>query len=164
MSGEELMEHYTTVLIADNSDEFCAGLTEALQRSEGFQVVGTANDGEQALRLVAERKPDILVLDLMLSKKDGISILKVISTMENKPITLATSRFVTDYVANRIHIPSLALFIGFCCGSDDVRGNRRTNPRSASRATQQHPYVGLYRRVCTDDGVGLRVVEFILPL
>ena len=42
------MEHYTTVLIADNSDEFCAGLTEALQRSEGFQVVGTANDGEQA--------------------------------------------------------------------------------------------------------------------
>ena len=93
------MEHYTTVLIADNSDEFCAGLTEALQRSEGFQVVGTANDGEQALRMVAERKPDILVLDLMLSKKDGISILKAISAMEAKPITLATSRFVTDYVA-----------------------------------------------------------------
>ena len=93
------MEHYTTVLIADNSDEFCAGLTEALQRTEGFQVVGTANDGEQALRMVAERKPDILVLDLMLSKKDGISVLKAISTMEAKPITLATSRFVTDFVA-----------------------------------------------------------------
>ena len=93
------MEHYTTVLIADNSDEFCAGLTDALQRAEGFQVVGTANDGEQALRMIAERTPDILVLDLMLSKKDGISILKTISGMERKPITLATSRFVTDFVA-----------------------------------------------------------------
>ena len=93
------MEHYTTVLIADNSDEFCAGLTDALQRTEGFQVVGTANDGEQALRMIAERTPDILVLDLMLSKKDGISILKTISGMERKPITLATSRFVTDFVA-----------------------------------------------------------------
>ena len=94
------MEHYTTVLIADNSDEFCSGLTDALQRSEGFQVVGTANDGEQTLRMVAERRPDILVLDLMLSKKDGISILKAISTMEVKPVTLATSRFVTDFVAS----------------------------------------------------------------
>ena len=93
------MEHYTTVLIADNSDEFCTGLADALQRTEGFQVVGTANDGEQALRLVTERTPDVLVLDLMLSKKDGISILKAISGMERKPITLATSRFVTDFVA-----------------------------------------------------------------
>ena len=62
--------------------------------------MGTANDGEQTLRMVAERRPDILVLDLMLSKKDGISILKAISTMEVKPVTLATSRFVTDFVAS----------------------------------------------------------------
>ena len=94
------MEHYTTVLIADSSDEFCTGLAEILQRTEGFQVVGTANDGEQALRMVAEWKPDVLVLDLMLSKKDGISILKSISAMDHRPITLATSRFVTDYVAS----------------------------------------------------------------
>ena len=60
------MEHYTTVLIADNSDEFCAGLTDALQRAEGFQVVGTAKDGEQDLRVIAERTPGISVLELML--------------------------------------------------------------------------------------------------
>ena len=70
------MEHQTTVLIADSSEEFCAGLTAALQRTERFQVVGTANDGEQAIRLIGEKKPDVLVLDLMLSKQDGISVLK----------------------------------------------------------------------------------------
>ena len=93
------MEHQTTVLIADSSEEFCAGLTSALQRAEGFQVVGTAGDGEQAIRLINERKPEILVLDLMLSKQDGLSVLKAMAGMERKPITLATSAFVTDYVS-----------------------------------------------------------------
>ena len=99
LTGEESMEHLTTVLIADSSEEFCAGLTAALQRAEGFQVVGTASDGEQAIRLIGDRKPDVLVLDLMLSKQDGISVLKAISGMEHRPATLATSGFVTDYVA-----------------------------------------------------------------
>ena len=93
------MEHATQVFIADSADEFCAGLTAALQRAGGFQVVGTANDGEQAIRLIQERKPDVLVLDLMLSKQDGISVLKSIASMERRPITLATSAFVTEYVS-----------------------------------------------------------------
>ncbi len=69
------MEHATTVLIADGAEEFCSSLTAALQRAGGFQIVGTATDGEQAIRSVQQLKPDILVLDLMLSKLDGIPVL-----------------------------------------------------------------------------------------
>ena len=94
------MEHATTVLIADSAEDFCSALATALQRSEGFQVVGTATDGEQAIRLIGERKPDILVLDLMLSKQDGISVLKAASGMERRPVTLATSAFLTEYVSS----------------------------------------------------------------
>ncbi|MBO5128869.1 MAG: sporulation transcription factor Spo0A [Oscillospiraceae bacterium] len=94
------MEHYTTVFIADSAEEFCSGLSAALQRAGGFQVVGTASDGEQAIRQVLEKKPDVLVLDLMLSKQDGISVLKAINALDRKPITLATSGFITEYVAN----------------------------------------------------------------
>ena len=94
------MDNCTTVLIADSSEEFCSALSAALQQSERFQVVGTAGDGEQALRLATERKPDVLVLDLMLSKRDGISVLKALSAMDTRPVTLATSGFVTDYVAS----------------------------------------------------------------
>ena len=68
------MEKHTTVMIADNQEEFCAGLTGALQRADFFQVVGTVSDGEQAVRMITERKPDILVLDLMLPKKDGLAV------------------------------------------------------------------------------------------
>ena len=93
------MEHATTVFIADSAEEFCTGLTAALQRADGFHVVGTAADGEQAIRMIGERKPDVLVLDLMLPKKDGISVLKAIADMERRPVILATSAFVSTYVS-----------------------------------------------------------------
>ena len=93
------MEHTSTVFIADSAEVFCSGLTAALQRADGFRILGTAGDGEQAIRMIEEKKPDILVLDLMLAKKDGISVLKSIANMEHKPITLATSAFLTEYVS-----------------------------------------------------------------
>ncbi len=94
------MENCKSVVIADNSEEFCAGLTSALKRTEGFQVIATVNDGEQAIRYVTEHKPDVLVLDLMLAKQDGISVLKAISGLEKRPVVFATSGFITDYVAS----------------------------------------------------------------
>ena len=94
------MDNCTTVFIADNSEEFCKELTAALHKAQGFQVVGTANDGEQTLRAITERKVDVLVMDMMLPKRDGISILKAMAAMERRPATLATSGFITDYVAS----------------------------------------------------------------
>ena len=94
------MDNQTTVMIADNTEEFCTGLANALQRTEGFRVVGTANDGEQAVRMIEEKQPQVLVLDMMLAKRDGIGVLKAISAMERRPKVLATSGFMTEYVAS----------------------------------------------------------------
>ena len=93
------MDKRTTVFIADSGEEFCASLTAMLLRADGYQVVGTASDGEQAIRQVEKLKPDMLVLDLMLTKQDGLSVLKAVGAMEKRPITLGTSAFVTDYVS-----------------------------------------------------------------
>ena len=93
------MDKRTSVLIADNSEDFCGALRAALSRTDRFVISGVANDGEQAMQLLGERRPDILVLDLMLSKRDGLSILKAIAGQEHRPAILATSGFVTDYVA-----------------------------------------------------------------
>ena len=94
------MDHCTTVLIADSTEAFCTELAAHLQRAGGFQIVGTVTDGESAIRAILEKKPDVLVLDLMLSKQDGISVLKAIAGMEKRPVTLATSGFITEYVAS----------------------------------------------------------------
>ena len=99
--GQEhiIMDNPTTVFIADSTEEFCTHLTSTLQHADGFQVVGTANDGELALRRILELKPQILVLDLMLSKRDGISILKTLASSDHHPAILVTSAFVTEYVS-----------------------------------------------------------------
>ena len=94
------MEKHTTVIIADSAEEFCNALSNALQRTDGFRVLGTATDGEQVIRMVTEHKPAILVLDMMLSKRDGISVLKAIHSLPDRPLVLATSGFITDYVAS----------------------------------------------------------------
>lgn len=96
------METRIKVLIADSSEEFSCRLRETLQHSEIYEVAGVANDGEQALQLIGRLQPDILVLDLMLAKRDGISVLKAISNMERKPMTLATSGFWTEYVGTTV--------------------------------------------------------------
>ena len=38
------MDNRTTVIIADNAEDFCNNLTAALNRADGFHVLGTAND------------------------------------------------------------------------------------------------------------------------
>ncbi len=94
------MDSKTRVIIADNTEEFCTALGAALDRTDRFTTVGKATDGEQAIRMVLEQKPDMLVLDLMLPKRDGIAVLKAIASMEHRPLILATSCFVSDYVSS----------------------------------------------------------------
>ena len=93
------MDKTTTVFIADSTEEFCNLLTNTLHQSQGFQVIGTANDGETALSRIQQLRPQVLVLDLMLAKRDGISILKSLAASDCKPVTLVTSGFVTEFVA-----------------------------------------------------------------
>lgn len=96
------MEARIKVLIADSSEEFSCRLKETLKGNEAYEVVGIANDGEQALEQVKRLQPDILVLDLMLAKRDGISILKAMNNLDRKPLVLATSGFWTEYVGTTV--------------------------------------------------------------
>ena len=91
------MEKHMRVLIADGNQEFCDGLKEALL-DRGHEVVGTAEDGLTALRLLRETKPDLLVLDLMLPQADGITVLKQLN-QEERPRTLMLSAIATAYIA-----------------------------------------------------------------
>ena len=92
------MEARVKVLIADSSEEFSCRLKETLKGNEAYEVAGIVSDGEQALEQVRRLQPDILVLDLMLAKRDGISVLKAMNSMDRKPLVLATSGFWTEYV------------------------------------------------------------------
>ncbi len=70
------MNEKISVLIADDNKAFSDGVANYLRGQKEFNVVGCAYDGEEALGMILETKPDIVLLDIIMPKRDGLSVLK----------------------------------------------------------------------------------------
>lgn len=64
------------VAIADDNREFCQIISRFITEVEEFEVVGTAKDGMEALNIVEEKRPDILILDIIMPHLDGLGVLE----------------------------------------------------------------------------------------
>lgn len=60
-----------TVLIADDNRLFANALEGLLKEEDSIEIVGRADDGEEATRLAAELAPDVVVMDLSMPRLDG---------------------------------------------------------------------------------------------
>jgi DNA-binding NarL/FixJ family response regulator len=65
-----------TLVLADDHPILLDGLQRLFELEPDFQVVARCTDGEQALRAVARHRPDVLMLDLGMPGKDGLSVLR----------------------------------------------------------------------------------------
>ncbi len=80
------------VLIADDESGMRLVLRKIIERIEGFQVVGEAEDGSSALLLVEELDPQLVFLDIEMPNLDGIECAKLISDIDpKKMIVFATA-------------------------------------------------------------------------
>ena len=93
------MENRMKTLIADSNEDFCRSLADTLTRNGSCEICGTAYDGVTAAELLAAKRPDVLIMDLMLPRMDGLTLLKQAERMERSPKVLVLSAFTTDYVA-----------------------------------------------------------------
>ena len=84
------MPDSSTILLVDDEDSVQKLLTYPLER-DGFRVV-QARDGEQALRMFGDQRIDLVVLDLMLPKVDGLEVCKRLRADSNVPIIMLTAR------------------------------------------------------------------------
>lgn len=98
--GKVNMENKKKILVADASEEFRAILTEALRAEEDFEVVGEARDGQDAVRMALELSPDIIVMDLVLGRMDGMDVLDALPA--NFCSTLILSSFARGCVADQV--------------------------------------------------------------
>ena len=73
------------MLLADDHAVTREGLQAILERSEEFEVVGQARDGVEAVEAASELSPDLIVMDVMMPKKDGVEACREI--MESLPAT-----------------------------------------------------------------------------
>ena len=88
---EEVIDDYKkTILIVDDEKMIINLLTHNLTR-EGYNVI-EAKDGLEAIDIAQEKKPDLILLDIMLPKLDGLSVCKRIKNMMNVPILMVTAK------------------------------------------------------------------------
>jgi len=84
------MPDSSTILLVDDEDSVQSLLTYPLER-DGFRVV-SARDGEEALRLFAAEPIDLVVLDIVLPKLDGLEVCKRLRAESSVPIIMLTAR------------------------------------------------------------------------
>ncbi len=79
-----------TILIVDDEQPIIDILIYNLER-DGYEFL-QANDGEEAIRLAFEKKPDLILLDVMLPKVDGLTVCKKIKNSFNIPIIMISAK------------------------------------------------------------------------
>jgi DNA-binding NarL/FixJ family response regulator len=95
------------VLIADEHVTFREFLKSFLFRIPGFQVAGEASDGVEAVELVAQLKPDLVLMDIDMSRMDGLEAARRIKARND-----GTSVVLLSAVADEAHRQAAHRFKG----------------------------------------------------
>lgn len=107
-----------TVVIAEDEALIRLDLAEMLAE-EGYRVVGQAGDGEQAVALVVEHRPDLVVLDVKMPKLDGISAASRIAEQRIAPVVILTA-FSQRELVERAREAGAMAYVVKPFGKDDL--------------------------------------------
>ena len=135
------METKTRILIADANPDFSSLLSDLVAGEKDMEVAGAADNGVDALALIAELKPDVLLLDLVLSKLDGLEVLRrlgiVLSGFVNNKVVSECSALGADYFISKPCDPAALLSrIRSLCGGDRGEGTPPGYELAASRQSR----------------------------
>lgn len=94
------MKNSIAIVIADDHAVLRDSLAALLQSQPDFEVRGAAANGQEALQLVQEHHPDVLVLDLFMPQSDGFEVLRTLDRAGNRvaSVVLTGSESNNDYV------------------------------------------------------------------
>lgn len=95
-----------SVLIVDDNQTLVRLMVDFLARKQDLSVAGTAKDGIEALRLIETLSPDVVLLDIVMPRMDGFSVLEAISRMSGKRprVIMVTGLTRDDFIARAMNM------------------------------------------------------------
>jgi CheY-like chemotaxis protein len=89
--NERLVDGRGRVLAVDDSDVFLRVAASVISDTSGLRLVGAAGSGEEAIRLLAELQPDLVLVDLNMPGMDGIETTRIIRRDEPRTTVIVVS-------------------------------------------------------------------------
>ena len=131
------------VLLADDQALVRGGFRVILDSQADIEVVGEAADGKEAIRLTAELRPDVVLMDIRMPNMDGLEATRRIATASEAPRIVMLTTFDAD---EHVYEAMRAGASGFLLKDLTARGPRRRRPdrrrgRHAARE-RRHPAAG----------------------
>lgn len=138
----------TRVVIAEDEALIRLDLKEMLEE-EGYTVVGEAGDGEQAVELAREHKPDLVILDVKMPKMDGISAAEKIAEESIAPVLMLTAFSQRDLVERARDAGAMAYLVKPFSKSDVVPAIEMAVSRFQELRTLENEVADLTQRLET---------------
>ena len=102
------------VLLADDHRMLREGLRRSLTE-EGFEIVGEAENGEQAVRMVAELEPDVVLMDVSMPEMDGVEATRLIGgSVTNTLVIMLTMHADQEVLADAIRAGASGYLVKDC--------------------------------------------------
>lgn len=97
------MKEKVTVLIADDNQEFTQTLASYLEKQPDMEVIGIAKDGNEAIDMITNTTPDVVLLDVIMPHLDGLGVLENINIIKSnkKPTCIMLSAVGQDKITQR---------------------------------------------------------------
>ncbi|MDF2927832.1 sporulation transcription factor Spo0A [Anaerospora sp.] len=98
-----MLKERIKVAFADDNKEFSEIMNEYLSQQPDIEVVGVAYNGEQIISIIDEKKPDVVILDIIMPHLDGIGVLERINTTGGKrPKIIMLTAFGQETITQRV--------------------------------------------------------------
>jgi len=90
------------IVIADDHQLVRAGIRRILDEDSDFEIVGEASDGKQALELIDETKPDVILLDVAMPGLDGVEAMRRLAKLKPQTHVVIVTMYADEHHAARL--------------------------------------------------------------
>lgn len=105
-----------SVAIADDNERMVEILDGILRQDEELQIVGIARNGEEACRVIKEKEPDIVLLDIIMPKLDGLTVMEKVGQdiqIQKKPVFVVISAIGQEKITENAFLLGASYYSNF---------------------------------------------------